>query len=348
MTYPTLKQNIVYSILYNMISKIVTHGNYVANKSVTKLADKARVEGAQFGDTTIYRACDTLKSRKFNPEDSNVLASEQTANIKEQPIAMDVFRQIGLTLPTSFLAKQSADSEGTWASMVGVIEGLLRDSKDLHDGKTYNVFVGTDESEIGEQKQYTGKLTVGKEGAEVASFLVKLITDLGDGVRDYNDYSFRRSYNEGDLKFIWNADFLALIKKQELPAIYHSEEIGKMFSEENAIPAKYFGTMNAAKDTAVAGDRAAEECEIDGVVYLPGDLIPAGKKITGIQTYSTDSTIICKVYSDLPPYMSGIDTASEFNNVKNFSRNLYLTWGHNTLEHLKDCPAITVRQGTAD
>jgi hypothetical protein len=341
MAYPTLNPNKAYSALFNMISRIVTHGNYIANKSVTKLADKARIEGAEFGDTVIYRASDLLKSREFDPDDANVLDPEQIAKIKEQPIVMEVFRQIGLTLPTSFLAKQACDAEGSWAAMASVLEGLLRDTKDFHDGRTYNVFLGTDKGYKSDATTEQ-KVVVGSDGKTIATNVVKLVNELGDGTRDYNEYGFMRSYNKGDLKFVWNADYLAQINYQELPAVFHDEALKAIFSEENVLPGKYFGKLNDAKDTSVATDRAAEECEINGVVYYPGDLIPAGKTIKGISTYTADSTIVGKVYSELPPFMSGIDTASEFNNVKNFSRNLYLTWGHNTLEHLKDCPSITL------
>lgn len=341
MAYPVLNQNKVYSALYNMISRIVTHGNYIANKSVTKLADKARIEGAEFGDTVIYRASDLLKSREFDPDDSNVLAKEQLATIKEQPIEMNVFRQIGLTLPTTFLAKQACDAEGSWSAMASVIEGLLRDTKDFHDGRLYNVFIGTDK---GLEKDGTTeqKAVVGATGAEIATNVVKLINELGDGSREFNEYGFMRSYNESDLKIVWNADFLATINYQELPAVFHSEKIEKILSGENALPGKYFGVMNADKATSGKEDRAAEEIEIDGVVYYPGDLLPEGVDIKGKKTYIAKATIVGKVYSELPPFMSGIDTASEFSNMKNFSRNLYLTWGHNTLEHLKDCPSITL------
>ena len=108
--------------------------------------------------------------------------------------------------------------------------------------------------------------------------------------------------------------------------------------------------------------RSLVECDITvgGVDYhlFPGDEIPAGTKVATTAAAGTmlfgdiyiqalgqttnDKKIICKMYVELPPYMSAFEVGSSFYNAKNLSTNNYLTFGHNTLEHLENYPAITL------
>ena len=41
--------------------------------------------------------------------------------------------------------------------------------------------------------------------------------------------------------------------------------------------------------------------------------------------------------------MSGFEVTTNFVNGKNLSTNMYLTYGRNTLEHIKEYPFITLR-----
>lgn len=58
--------------------------------------------------------------------------------------------------------------------------------------------------------------------------------------------------------------------------------------------------------------------------------------------YLENNKIICKMLIKYPPYMSAFEAGTSFFNAKSLSTNHYLTWGHNTLEYLKNYPFITL------
>ena len=108
--------------------------------------------------------------------------------------------------------------------------------------------------------------------------------------------------------------------------------------------------------------RSLIECDItvSGTDYhlFPGDEIPAGTLVSTTAAAGTmlfgdiyiqaqgntanDRNIICKMYVELPPYMSAFEVGTSFYNAKNLSTNNYLTFGHNTLQHLENYPVITL------
>ena len=61
-----------------------------------------------------------------------------------------------------------------------------------------------------------------------------------------------------------------------------------------------------------------------------------------------DADIICKVLVKLPPYMSAFEVGTSFFNPKSLTENHYLTFGHNTIEYLKNYPFITVKAVAAE
>ena len=83
---------------------------------------------------------------------------------------------------------------------------------------------------------------------------------------------------------------------------------------------------------------------------FPGDEIPAGATIVAStgnfepgEVYIEKADIICKVLVKLPPYMSAFEVGTSFFNPRSLTENHYLTFGHNTLEYLKNYPFITVK-----
>jgi hypothetical protein len=48
------------------------------------------------------------------------------------------------------------------------------------------------------------------------------------------------------------------------------------------------------------------------------------------------------MHKDSVPYMSGFEVGTSFFNPRSLTETNYLTFGHNTLEYLKDKPFITV------
>lgn len=228
----------------------------------------------------------------------------------------------------------------------------MGETKKVYDGTLYNAFIGTAVS-----PQVTQNISVdvttattGLSGIEadkveamvIAQALANLFVETGDYSRDFNDYGFLRSYSKDGIKVIWNSTIVNKIRKIDLPTIFHKDGLIDKFEEE-ILPARYFGTINAA---ATAGNgstiRSLIEQEIGSNHYFAGDLIKTGDTAPAGTSYTVNSSVICKVLVKLPPYMSAFEVGTSFFNPKSLTENHYLTFGHNTLEYLKNYPMITV------
>ena len=182
-----------------------------------------------------------------------------------------------------------------------------------------------------------------------AEKLANILVEMGDYNRDYNDYGFLRSYGEDAIKVIWNSKFVNKIRKIDLPAIFHKEGLVDKFDEE-VLPARYFGTKNAAKVTASQNtgtyrsviEKTYIKADTEYHVF-PGDVIPAGVEIAIGEGYTVDADIICKIVVKLPPFMSAFEVGTSFFNPRSLTENHYLTFGHNTLVALKNYPFVTLR-----
>ena len=99
--------------------------------------------------------------------------------------------------------------------------------------------------------------------------------------------------------------------------------------------------INGGSGTASAGTAAQH--------VFPGDEIPAGATIKAGgnfelgEVYIEKADIIAKVLVKLPPFMSAFEVGTSFFNPRSLTENHYLTFGHNTLEYLKNYPFITVK-----
>ena len=214
----------------------------------------------------------------------------------------------------------------------------------------------------------------------IARALADLLVKMGDYSRDFNDYQFLRSYANESIKVVWNSDWVNKIKKVDLPTIFHKEGLVDKF-EEDVLPARYFGiviTSSNISTYSASTPAAGKPIDSDDGSYVPGvghanglirsmvekvvtvsatdyhvfpgDEIPAGATIVAStgnfepgEVYIEQADIICKVLVKLPPYMSAFEVGTSFFNPRSLTENHYLTFGHNTLEYLKNYPFITVK-----
>lgn len=358
----TLTANEIYNTLANMIiSQQVFADNLSKHQT---LVDKARVDGGLYGDTKLYYATDVLKSVAWgnDAEATNLLALDRAEDPEVQAIKLDIFRQIRLTVD-NYLTKRAFADEGTFASFNGVMLGWMQETKKVYDGTLYNVFIGTTETNVGKQivnVELDKSATPSKSAGEsIAKAMADLFTEMSDYTRDFNDYGYLRSYGDSEIKVIWNAKYFNQVKKIDLPSIFHDDALQSVFTGD-VLPARYFGTVQKTKVAAAQNDgtyRSLKEMDVTvsaEVKHLfPGDLIPGGIDIEldldkdGQRTipvaYKEDDTIICKVVTKLPPYMSAFETGTSFFNPRSLTENHYLTFGHNTLQYLKNYPFITVK-----
>lgn len=363
----TLNSNEIFSAIYNMIISQEVFADNIAN-TYSELVDMARVDGSLYGDTKLYYSTDVLKSHPWGVDSTsgkvnakgisaealNLLATDYPDSPECQSITLNVFRQIRLT-DDDFLSKRAWGTEGAFSSFNSIMLGWIRETKKVYDVTTYNTFVGTDVSAIGQQS-----LTVelpAEDGTEanmrvqaqkIANFMANLLTNLKDFSRDYNDYGNLRSYNPDDLVFLWNAEWVNKITKMDVPTIFHKDGLIEKLGQYT-LPARYFGKVNTAGGTVAAGTpvRALVEkdYEVSSVIthVFPGDALPTGATYLANETYTPDSNIVFKVFHKRSiPFMSAFEVGTSFYNPRSLSTNHYLTWGRNTLEHLKNYPMITV------
>lgn len=368
-----LTTNEIFSALYNMI---ISQQVFADNIDDTKasLVDRARVDGTLYGDTKLYYATDVLKSVDWlnDAEAPNLLALHRPKAPEVQAIRIDTFRQISLTVD-NYLSKRAWGTESAFSQFNSVMLGWIRDTKRVYDSTLYNTFIGTTSSNAAASKQNinltlpvqyidaeetvsdaeaTNRLQAQAIGNEVANILV----DVADVTRDFNDYGNLRSFNPDDLIYVWNSEWVNKITRFDLPTIFHKDELIDKFAEYT-LPARYFGNVNTSGGTTSATnivvrslietdyESATDPRAEDGIVHLfPGDLLPGNTAYEANTTYGEDPSIIVKImHKNSVPYMSGFEVGTSFFNPKSLTENHYLTFGHNTLEYLKNYPFITVK-----
>lgn len=344
-----LNKNFIEKMLYNMIiSQDIIGGSIKANYN---LVDKARVDGTLFGDTKLYIDVPTLESDAWvqDSQDAlNVLQTHRPASPKTQAITMGVYRQVALT-KDAYLSKQAFGTEGAFSAYISVLDSRLPKTKEVYDNTTYNAFFGTVEAtkevavslaaitETGEEKNRL-------EAQKIAQKIADLVADMKDYGYEYTKNGFLRAFGDEDIHVVWNVDYLNKITKLDLPTIFHKDVMDKF--GEDKLPARFFGVVEPNKVGTSANDgsfRSLVEQRIGDVHYWPGEKIAAGVEIPAGTAYKEDASVICKIYTKLPPYMSAFNTSTVFQNARNLSTNMYQTWGHNKLEALDSEAIVTVK-----
>lgn len=354
-----LNSNEIFAALYNMIISQQVFADNIAGTG-SALVDMSRVDGSMYGDTKLYYSTDVLRSYPWgnDAEAANLLELYRPKAPECQKITLDVFRQIPLTIDY-YLSKRAWGDEGAFSSFTSVMLGWMSDTKKVYDATTFNSYVGTAISEKTSEsisidvttatQGLTGEEKARVEAGVIGEATANLIINLEDITRDFNDHGQLRSYDIEDLIFVWNAKAVSKIEKRDLPSIYHNEIMEKMGKYK--LPARYFGTVNT---TAKEGDGSTVRSLIEqdlkktsspDVHVFAGDLVPTGYTAAAKTSYTVDGSILFKVmHKRSVPYMSAFEVGTSFFNAKSLTENRYLTFGHNTLEYLKQYPFITVKQ----
>lgn len=338
-----LNSNEIFAALYNMIISQQVFSDNIKDK-MTGLANKAKVEGTLYGDTKLYYSTDALASSAWgnDKEAANLLALHRPQAPKCQAITIDTFRQISLTVD-NYLSKRAWGNEGAFSDFNSVMTGWIGDTKKVYDSTTYNAFFGTAVSPV-ETENVSVTVDEGETKAQaIGEAIANLLDDMEVATRDYNDYGQLRSYDRGILKVIWNTKYINMIKKIDLPVLFHKDGIIDKF-EEDKLNHRFFGTINT---TAIKGNGTTVRSLVEQVIgsnhYFAGDLIKSTDTAPANTSYTEDATVICKIVEVLPPFMSGFEVGTSFFNAKSLTENRYLTWGHNKLEYLKGKPMVTVK-----
>lgn len=349
-----LNPNEIYGAIYNMIISQKVFADNIANTG-SSLLDKSRVDGTLYGDTKLYYATDVLYSEPWgnDGEMQNLLKPYRPEAPEVQEITLDVFRQISLTLD-NYLSKRAWSNESAFAQFNSQMLGWLNDTKRVYESTIFNSFVGTAKSDSAKQnieiqlptdtdKEKEARL----QAMTIAQEVANLFDDLKDISRDFNDYGNLRSYNPSDLVVVWNNKFINKIKKYDLPTIFHKEGLIDKFGEYT-LNSRYFGTVNKTSGTTTSNNttvRSLVEKTYGDTHVFAGDLLPNSTAYQANETYTEDPNIMFKVmHKSSVPFMSAFSTETSFFNSKALNTNHYLTFGHNTLEYLKNYPFITVKK----
>lgn len=359
-----LRPNEIFAALYNMIISQQVFADNIADTKST-LVDMSRVDGSLYGDTKLFYATDVLKSVPWgnDAEAQNLLQLRRPKAPDVQAIHLDVFRQIALTVD-NYLSKRAWGTEGAFSEFNSVMLGWVRDTKKIYDATLFNSYIGTASSTVGGTKQNVNISLPGKPDGDnvdieahnrlvaqtIATEMANLLVDLEDVSRDYNDYGNLRSFGADELVFVWNSKWVNQIRKLDVPTIFNKEGLVDKFAQ-HTLPARYFGNVNATGGTTSGTNttvRSLIETDYDDVHVFPGDLLPGNTAYEANTTYGEDSSIICKIYHKKSvPYMSAFEVGTSFFNPKSLTETHYLTFGHNTLEYLKNFPFITVKGTSA-
>ncbi len=344
-----LNVNAIQSALFNMIISQDIIGGSIKNNY--NLVDKAKDEAGLYGDTKLYIDAPNLTPVTWvqDSEDCvNVLALHRPGAPKTQKLTIDVFKQVRLT-KDSYLSKQAFGTEGAFVAYQSVLDSRLSKTKEVYLNKTYNTFIGTtigtDASNNEVKLQINTAAGDNSTGENIAYNMANLIDDMKDYSKAYTHNGFERAFGEEDIKIVWNNKYVNAVKKIDLPSVFHDDALQSTFVGD-VLPARYFGAPNA-HTTSQAGDRATHDLylttTVAGDTYVAaGDVIPTGLTITAGDAYTVNDKIICKVYTKLPPMLEAFSVGTDFFNAKNLSTNMYLTFGHSTLEPLASEALVTV------
>ena len=330
-------------------------------------------------DTKLFYATDALSSQPWTnySEASNLLATKKPDDPKCQYVQIDQFRMIWLTLD-NYLTKRAWSTEGAFSQFHAVMTGWMGETKRVYESRLINTFVGNTVS-TATKGTINVDLTTAKGSAsteeearrlqaqEIAKDIADLLVDLKDTTRDYNEYGFLRSYDEGDFYYVFNSKYYNMITKLDLPTIFHKEGLVDKLNE-NILPAKYFGRAVAAGDKGsgkvinasneydptkgTIRSLVEKDFKISTTDYhvFPGDELPSGATIGTSQNFEeaevyveTDDVIAKIIHKSAVPFMSAFETETSFFNPRSLTENKYLIWGYSNPCTLKNYPFLTVK-----
>lgn len=371
-----LNFNEVFGSIYNMIISQQVFADNIAGIK-TSLADRSRVDGGLYGDTKLYYSTDVLKSYEWlgDQEAQNLLKLHRPEAPECQAITINRFRMIPLTVD-HYLTKRGFSTEGAFSQFNSQMLTWIRDTKRIYDATLFNSFVGTHQAGLeddgkGAAQNYNISIAAEPEDATevsieaynrivaqtIAQAMADLIVDLEDVSRDFNDYGNLRAYNTNDLVFVWNSRWYNMIKKLDMPMIFHNDGLVANMDKDR-LPSRFFGNVNTTSGATSATNlvtRSLIEIDYNTVEpheagydaskhIFPGDLLPPSTNYEANTTYNEDQNIIFKVYhKNSVPFMTAFETGTEFFNPRSLTETHYLIWGYNDLESLKNYPFITAK-----
>lgn len=346
-----LNVNRVITSLFNMIISIDTNSKNISS-SFAKLMEENRTDGSRYGDTKLKLSVDCLGTIKFTGDDqSNILENHRPKPPHTQALVMDVFRQIPLTTGGDFFDKQAFLSEGSYVEFISVVTDMITKTKQIYEGTTFNTFIGTHKS--AKQKTIEIDPTQYPTLAQgLSTTLANLFDDIQEPTRSFNEINFLRAWDESDLEIIINKSYYNQFRYNEVPDIFHEEEIKSML-KRGGLHQHYFGDIITTPGTATGTQRTMVEGDFKGTVgdsehLFPGDLLPNGAAYKANEAYTEDDNILCIVTrKGFCPFMAAATREAQWLNPRNGNLQHYLNFGHNTLQIIDDAPWVIIKKKAA-
>lgn len=360
-----LNSGIIYNSMYNAIIAIYQIKQHFTDSY--SLVDRFRKEGSEYGDKLVYMTLDSIPVHDWtnDGEAANLLALDRNKKQHEEEIKLDVFKQIRLTTDAYMQTKQLWTSENGFSRFASLLLQTMENAKKVYEIKTFDVFAGTVLTTTGSQFA-TWDLETGGPNAEtdpegaarwfgmkLAENLSNLMYDLRDARRDWNDIGYEASYDMNEFQLLLPASVANQFKYVSMPTIFDNGPLKALLEDAYILPDIYFGEVVKVKGTEIkadgTGDRFLNSQFLGDTFYNAGDIIPANTVIASateiiVPAYRPVHSILLKlIHKEDCPYMSAYNVRSQFYNARSHTTNNYLTFAHNTLEHIGIFPLITVQ-----
>lgn len=363
-----LNSGIIYNSMYNAIIAIYQIKQHFTDSY--SLVDRFRKEGSEYGDKLVYMTLDSIPVHDWtnDGEAANLLALDRSKKQHEEEIKLDVFKQIRLTTDAYMQTKQLWTSENGFSRFASLLLQTMENAKKVYEIKTFDVFAGTVISESGDgtPQNTSWDLKVGgpdatndPEGAarwfgmKLAESLSNLMYELRDVRRTWNDIQYEASYDMDEFQLLLPASVANKFKYISMPTIFDNGPLKALLEDAYVLPDNYFGRVVTVTGTQIKADgvthRFLHSQFLNSVFYNAGDLIPKDTIIASttdivVPAYTEESILLKLIHKEDCPYMSAYNVRSQFYNARSHTTNNYLTFAHNTLEHIGIFPLITVME----
>ena len=273
----SLNSNEFYSGLFNAYKLITTFADSLDGLDST-LANKFKFDGGAYRDKSVWTAMDIIKSRVWDPSDTNVLTVEQKVVPVQQEIVVDKKRQIGLNTD-QYLSKRAWMEPNAFESFNSVVQAQVGNTKKVYEQRLVDTAVGTMEAAMPSSKGAGQAQTVAIGSSDAESLRVRkigkkiadILTNVKDTTRDFNDYGFMQAYDKSSMMIVWNASYLNEFNYVDLPVIYHKEGVIDFVGD--ILPGRYFGTRITTDNYSTYSAEtptAGKPIDSDTGVYTPG------------------------------------------------------------------------------
>lgn len=363
-----LNTGIVYNSMYNAIIAIYQIKQHFTDSY--SLVDRFRKEGSEYGDQLVYMTLDSIPVHDWtnDGEAANLLALDRNKKQHEEKITLNVFKQIRLTTDAYMQTKQLWTSENGFSRFASLLLQTMENAKKVYEIKTFDVFIGTTKATdpSGDQNKSWAlndegpNASTDPEGAarwygmKLAENLSNLMYNLRDVRRGWNDIGYEASYDMDEFQLILPASVANKFKYVSMPTIFDNGPLKALFENAYVLPDTYFGIPVTVTGTQIKADgtthRFLHSQFLGSTFYNAGDLIPKDTVIAStteivVPAYSTSDILLKLVHKEDCPYMSAYNVRSQFYNARSHTTNNYLTFAHNTLEHIGIFPLITIVEG---